>query len=306
MAVAPAAAASSQPWALLPSHSAQVPLALTALSLLPGYYVYLDEDELPEVLGGAARCQDTYQDWISLYCWAPFHATLMTTPEGSRCHWDQISRWVSAGPGGAECTPRVGPLQRMWSHAAPPAAPTVSSLAVPSCWPSSSPAPGPAPSSMPSSCRFMLNTSPTARGLSPPGQARCPPGWLWLWPWGSAASYPLQQPLCSAEPQRGLTPQPLLVPMPVRSQQLPPSFPALGTEGWAGGAGDRAEQWWGSGHPWEWSGSPWHWGGGSWAWGSGCLHLPQSRGESGEGDWAPDPAWDEPFPSWHGAMGMPD
>ncbi|XP_061333494.1 receptor activity-modifying protein 1-like isoform X4 [Pezoporus flaviventris] len=56
-----------------------------------GYYVYLDEDELPEVLGGAARCQDTYQDWISLYCWAPFHATLMTTPEGSRCHWDQIS-----------------------------------------------------------------------------------------------------------------------------------------------------------------------------------------------------------------------
>ncbi|XP_030364401.1 uncharacterized protein LOC115617698 isoform X2 [Strigops habroptila] len=56
-----------------------------------GYYVYLDEDELPEVLGGAARCQDTYQDWISLYCWTPFHATLMTTPEGSRCHWDQIS-----------------------------------------------------------------------------------------------------------------------------------------------------------------------------------------------------------------------
>ncbi|XP_062484803.1 uncharacterized protein LOC134168777 isoform X4 [Pezoporus occidentalis] len=147
-----------------------------------GYYVYLDEDELPEVLGGAARCQDTYQDWISLYCWAPFHATLMTTPEGSRCHWDQISR-------------------------------------------------------------FMLNTSPTARGLSPPGRVRCPPGWLWLWPWGSAASYPSQLPLCSAEPQRGLTPQPLPVPMPVRSQQLAPSFPALGTEGWARGAGDRAEQW---------------------------------------------------------------
>ncbi|XP_065555035.1 uncharacterized protein LOC136023941 isoform X2 [Lathamus discolor] len=75
-----------------------------------GYYVYLDDDELPEVLGGAARCQDTYQDWISLYCWAPFHASLMTTPEGSRCCWEQISR-------------------------------------------------------------FMLNTSPTAQGLSPLGQA---------------------------------------------------------------------------------------------------------------------------------------
>ncbi|XP_033925890.1 receptor activity-modifying protein 1-like isoform X1 [Melopsittacus undulatus] len=60
-----------------------------------GYYMYLDEDELPEVLGGAARCQDTYQDWISLYCWAPLHATLMTTPEGSRCCWDQISSTYS-------------------------------------------------------------------------------------------------------------------------------------------------------------------------------------------------------------------
>ncbi|XP_054080721.1 uncharacterized protein LOC128919420 isoform X2 [Rissa tridactyla] len=59
-----------------------------------GLYLYLDEDGPPEVLGGPARCQDTYQDWISLYCWAPFHATLMATPEGSRCRWDQISRWV--------------------------------------------------------------------------------------------------------------------------------------------------------------------------------------------------------------------
>ncbi|KAM9267554.1 uncharacterized protein RDI95_012534 [Morus bassanus] len=56
-----------------------------------GHYLYLDEDELLEVLGGPAHCQDTYQDWISLYCWAPFHAALMATPEGSRCHWDQIS-----------------------------------------------------------------------------------------------------------------------------------------------------------------------------------------------------------------------
>ncbi|KAM6042672.1 uncharacterized protein LJ206_019405 isoform 2-T2 [Theristicus caerulescens] len=45
----------------------------------------------PEVLGGPARCQDTYQDWISLYCWTPFHAALMAAPEGSRCRWDQIS-----------------------------------------------------------------------------------------------------------------------------------------------------------------------------------------------------------------------
>ncbi|XP_061223037.1 uncharacterized protein LOC133219624 isoform X2 [Neopsephotus bourkii] len=207
-----------------------------------GYYVYLDEGELPEVLGGAARCQDTYQDWISLYCWAPFHATLMTTPEGSRCRWDQISRWVSAGPGGAQCTSRVGPLQRMWPHSAPLAVPTASSPAALSCWPSSSPAPGPAPPSTPSTSRFMLNTSPTAQGLSLPGRARCPPGWLLLWPWGSAASCPLQQPLCSAEPQRGLTPQPLPAPMLLRRQLLPLSFRALGTEGWAWGAEDRAEQ----------------------------------------------------------------
>ncbi|XP_069733018.1 receptor activity-modifying protein 2-like [Phaenicophaeus curvirostris] len=56
-----------------------------------GLYLYLDEDELPEVLGGPALCQDTYQDWISLFCWVPFHATLMTIPEGSRCRWDLIS-----------------------------------------------------------------------------------------------------------------------------------------------------------------------------------------------------------------------
>ncbi|XP_064329619.1 uncharacterized protein LOC135317354 isoform X3 [Phalacrocorax carbo] len=63
-----------------------------------GLYLYLDEDEPPEVLGGPARCQDTYQDWISLYCWAPFHATLMAIPESSRCHWDQIGRLASHRP----------------------------------------------------------------------------------------------------------------------------------------------------------------------------------------------------------------
>lgn len=46
------------------------------------------------MLGGPARCQDSYQDWVALYCWAPFHATLMATPEGSRCRWEQIGRWV--------------------------------------------------------------------------------------------------------------------------------------------------------------------------------------------------------------------
>lgn len=63
------------------------------------------------MLGGPARCQDTYRDWISLYCWAPFHATLMATPEGSRCCWEQISRWVGVSPGGAERTLRAGPLR---------------------------------------------------------------------------------------------------------------------------------------------------------------------------------------------------
>ncbi|XP_052641511.1 receptor activity-modifying protein 1-like [Harpia harpyja] len=60
-----------------------------------GHYLYLDEDGPLEVLGGPGRCQDTYQDWISLYCWAPFHAALMATPEGSRCCWDQISSTYS-------------------------------------------------------------------------------------------------------------------------------------------------------------------------------------------------------------------
>ncbi|XP_053944053.1 receptor activity-modifying protein 1-like isoform X3 [Cuculus canorus] len=70
-------------------------MRLHCLLLLPllqrGLYLYLDEDELPEVLEGPAHCQDTYQDWISLYCWVPFHATLMAIPESSRCRWEQIS-----------------------------------------------------------------------------------------------------------------------------------------------------------------------------------------------------------------------
>ncbi|XP_071654309.1 receptor activity-modifying protein 1-like [Patagioenas fasciata] len=59
------------------------------------HYLYMDEDGPLEVLEGPARCQDTYQDWISLYCWAPFHAALMATPESSRCRWDQISSTYS-------------------------------------------------------------------------------------------------------------------------------------------------------------------------------------------------------------------
>nr|XP_038024695.1 receptor activity-modifying protein 2 isoform X3 [Anas platyrhynchos] len=55
-------------------------------------YPDLDEDGSPEVPGGPSRCQDPYQDWVALYCWAPFHATLMATPEGSRCRWEQIGR----------------------------------------------------------------------------------------------------------------------------------------------------------------------------------------------------------------------
>ncbi|XP_062451316.1 uncharacterized protein LOC134151049 [Rhea pennata] len=55
-----------------------------------GHYLYLDEDGPLEVLAGPARCQDTYRDWISLYCWAPFHAALAATPEEKRCCWDHI------------------------------------------------------------------------------------------------------------------------------------------------------------------------------------------------------------------------
>lgn len=35
----------------------------------------------------------------------------MATPEGSRCRWDQISRWVGVSPSGAKCTLGAGPLQ---------------------------------------------------------------------------------------------------------------------------------------------------------------------------------------------------
>ncbi|XP_054657322.1 receptor activity-modifying protein 2 isoform X2 [Grus americana] len=206
-------------------------------------YWDLEDEEPPEVLGGPARCQDTYQDWISLYCWAPFHAALMATPEGSHCCWDQISRWVSISPGGAKCTLGSAPLR--WTCPRPgrpasrrlSAAPTASSPAAPSCWLSCFPVPGPALSSTPSSCRSTPSTSPTARRPGPPGWAGCPPGWPWLWPWGSAALCPSQPPLRLAEPEKGLksqraAAQPLPAPVPARGWKHPPSLPALGTNEW--------------------------------------------------------------------------
>nr|XP_032628650.1 receptor activity-modifying protein 1-like isoform X2 [Chelonoidis abingdonii]XP_032628651.1 receptor activity-modifying protein 1-like isoform X2 [Chelonoidis abingdonii] len=45
--------------------------------------------------GRSAHCRDTYLEWISLYCWTTFHATIMATPEWSRCQWEQISRTYS-------------------------------------------------------------------------------------------------------------------------------------------------------------------------------------------------------------------
>lgn len=275
------------------------------------------------MLGGPARCQDTYQDWISLYCWAPFHAALMAAPAGSRCHWDQISRWVGVSPGGAECPLRAGPLRGHrcghvlvpagWSDDAPSAAPTASSLAAPSCWPSCSPAPGPAPSSTPSSCRSTLNTSPTARWPDPPVRAGCPPGWPWLRPWGWAASCPSQPPSRSAEPGKGLkcqrsSAQPLPAPVPVRGQQQPPSPPALGAnerDEWAEGEGDRAERGRGSGCP---RGMEWVlWHGGRMGLG---LWIPASApgGEKGPRRWVPSllgpsPPLGTPGPGQAGSTG---
>lgn len=84
--------------------------------------------------------------WIFLYCWTPFHATLMAIPKGGCCHWDQISRWVSISPSSATCTFGAGPSQGCspspagWPHAVPSTAPTASSPAALSCWPSCSPA----------------------------------------------------------------------------------------------------------------------------------------------------------------------
>ncbi|RLV76557.1 hypothetical protein DV515_00016857 [Chloebia gouldiae] len=58
---------------------------------------FLNEDGPLEVLLVPAHCQDIYQGWISFYCWAPFHATLIAIPKGSRCRWDQISSELSSG-----------------------------------------------------------------------------------------------------------------------------------------------------------------------------------------------------------------
>lgn len=166
----------------------------------------------PEVPGGASRCQDPYQDWVALYCWAPFHATLMATPEGSRCRWEQIGRWVlrrlRAAPTEGlppihmgSCPPWI-PSPHLFPQFS--AAPTASSPPAPSSWPGCLPAPGPAPLSTPFSCRSTPNISATAAGRSPPGRGGRPPGWLPLWLWGWAASCPSQPPSPSAEPGEGL------------------------------------------------------------------------------------------------------
>ncbi|XP_025056527.1 receptor activity-modifying protein 1-like [Alligator sinensis] len=65
------------------------------------HYIYLDEDSPFAELDGLAHCRSTYQDWISLYCWTTFHATVMAMPDGSQCQWDQIS---SAYSNLANCT----------------------------------------------------------------------------------------------------------------------------------------------------------------------------------------------------------
>ncbi|CAM5178514.1 unnamed protein product [Eretmochelys imbricata] len=59
------------------------------------HYLYLEEDGPFAGEGGSAHCRDTYLEWISLYCWTTFHATVMAMPEWSRCQWDQISRIYS-------------------------------------------------------------------------------------------------------------------------------------------------------------------------------------------------------------------
>lgn len=56
---------------------------------------------------GTAHCQD----WVSLYCWASFHATLIATPEGSQSYcWDWVSRRAAISRSDAKCTLGVGPL----------------------------------------------------------------------------------------------------------------------------------------------------------------------------------------------------
>ncbi|TFK10668.1 Choline-phosphate cytidylyltransferase B [Platysternon megacephalum] len=60
------------------------------------HYLYLEEDGPFAEEGGSAHCRDdTYLEWISLYCWTTFHATVMATPEWSRCQWEQIGRIYS-------------------------------------------------------------------------------------------------------------------------------------------------------------------------------------------------------------------
>nr|XP_042699965.1 uncharacterized protein LOC122172543 [Chrysemys picta bellii] len=56
------------------------------------HYLYLEEEGPFAEEGGSAHCRDTYLEWITLYCWTTFHATVMATPEWSRCQWEQIGR----------------------------------------------------------------------------------------------------------------------------------------------------------------------------------------------------------------------
>ncbi|XP_074705818.1 uncharacterized protein LOC141934348 isoform X1 [Strix aluco] len=254
-----------------------------------GHYLYLDEDGSGwgsagplEVLAGPARCQDTYPDWISLYCWAPFHATLMATPEGSRCCWDQISRWVHVGPAVPDAHWEQGrrggrvPVASGRPHAAPSAAPTASSPAAPSCWPSCSPAPGPAPASMPSSCSRPHAQQSPERGSNPSRQLPSP--WLPLRLRGAGNS-----------------------PLPSQPWELRSGMRVRGTG--QSGEGDL-------GIPGEEAGPVAR--GGGWAWGSRYLRLPWGWGGTGRrvlGSGVltlhgPSPFLGTPG-GWLGAPGMP-
>lgn len=122
---------------------------------------------------GAAQCQDSYQDWISLYCWAPFH-----TPEGSHCSWDRIRRRAGISPAVPSVRLERGPCRggRVpvpgWPHSGLSTASALSSTAAPRCWLSCS-ALGLLLSSTPS-WRFTPNASPSSWGQTPPRLSRLP------------------------------------------------------------------------------------------------------------------------------------
>ncbi|XP_053217929.1 receptor activity-modifying protein 1-like [Podarcis raffonei] len=59
-------------------------------------YLYPDEEgPFEEEDDQASDCGDTYYDWVALFCWPKFHASVMAAAESSRCIWETTGSMYS-------------------------------------------------------------------------------------------------------------------------------------------------------------------------------------------------------------------